>query len=53
MRIDYIQDVSDTIKKWMTAHNYNTLQEFRGILSQPKTKDPAVFERVQFMKHFS
>ncbi|MBU1387790.1 MAG: dihydroorotate dehydrogenase-like protein [Proteobacteria bacterium] len=52
-KIEYIQAVSDTIKKWMSAHSYNTLQDFRGLLSQPKTNDPAVFERVQFMKYFN
>ena len=52
-KIAYIQDVTDTIKNWMKTHNFNTLKDFRGKLSQAKTDDPAVYERMQFMKYFN
>ncbi len=52
-KIGYIQEVTDTLKNWMGAHHYNTLQDFRGKLSQSKADDPAAYERVQFMKYFS
>ena len=51
-KIGYIQEVTDTLKNWMSAHHYNKLQDFRGKLSQSKADDPAVYERVQFMKYF-
>lgn len=52
-KVEYLQEVTATLKKWMTAHQYHTLQEFRGKLSQSQANDPAVYERVQFMKYFS
>ena len=39
------------LEKWMGEHDYNTIDEFRGKMSQSKTFDPKVFERVQFMKY--
>jgi dihydroorotate dehydrogenase (fumarate) len=45
-KIEYLQDVINFIGKWMAAHNFETLQEFRGKLSQPEANDPAVYERV-------
>lgn len=52
-KIPYIKDVIQTLETWMEAHKYNTIQEFRGKLSQAKADDPAVYERVQFMKYFN
>jgi len=52
-KIEYIQEVTDTLKKWMTAHHYTTISEFRGKMSQSGADDPAVYERVQFMKYFN
>ncbi len=37
---------------WMDRHGYKTLADFRGRMSQAASEDPAVFERVQFMKHY-
>jgi len=39
------------LEKWMKENDYNTIDEFRGKMSQSKTFDPKVFERVQFMKY--
>lgn len=52
-KTDYIQKVTLTLEKWMAAHHYHTLQEFWGKLSQPEADDPAVYDRVQFMKYFN
>jgi dihydroorotate dehydrogenase (fumarate) len=40
------------LSEWMDRHGYRTLADFRGKLSQAASEDPAVYERVQFMKHF-
>jgi dihydroorotate dehydrogenase (fumarate) len=40
------------LSEWMDRHGYRTLADFRGKLSQAESEDPAVYERVQFMKHF-
>ena len=52
-KITYIKEVIETLENWMKAHKYNTLEEFRGKLSQAKADDPAVYERMQFMKYFN
>jgi dihydroorotate dehydrogenase (fumarate) len=39
--------------EWMINKNYSDINQFRGLLSQDKQVNPALFERVQFMKYFS
>ena len=51
-KVEYLQEVTDNMKNWMEKHDFETLREFRGKLSQSKTTDPAVFERAHFMKYF-
>ena len=41
------------ITAWMTEKNYETIDDFRGKMSYGKSDNPAAYERVQFMKHFS
>ncbi len=41
------------IEKWMEKKGYNYLSQFKGKVSQESIKDPAAFERMQFMKYFS
>ena len=48
-----IQNMLKDVKKWMIAKDFTTIDEFRGKLSQEKSGNPAVYERVQFMKYFS
>ena len=47
-----IEKLKDELSKWMIAHEFNTISEFRGRLSQSNSGNPAAWERVQFMKHF-
>ena len=49
---DYISNMTDTLTGWMKKHDFNRLSDFRGKMSQERSSDPAVFERVQFMKYF-
>jgi dihydroorotate dehydrogenase (fumarate) len=37
---------------WMDLHHYESIDQFRGIMSQANTDNPAAYERVQFMKYF-
>jgi dihydroorotate dehydrogenase (fumarate) len=37
---------------WMERHGYKALEDFRGRLSQAESEDPAIYERVQFMKYY-
>ena len=41
------------LESWMNKNNYLNIDQFKGKLSQKNLKNPAEFERVQFMKYFS
>lgn len=43
----------EQLESWMDRHNYSSIDEFRGKLSVAETENPAAYERIQFMKHFS
>ncbi len=45
--------MQEALTKWMTDHEHTRLSDFRGKMSQEAASNPAVFERVQFMKYFS
>ena len=51
--IEYIATMLNDLKKWMEEMGYETLGDFRGKLSQAQSINPAVYERTQFMKHYS
>jgi len=38
---------------WMTEKGFDSVDQFRGKISRLYGADPAAFERMQFMKHFS
>lgn len=48
-----ISKMLNELTEWMDKKSFNTLDQFRGKMSQAKTYDPAAYERVQFMKHYS
>ncbi len=41
------------LEEWMERKDFNTLEDFRGRLSVSEYDNPAAYDRVQFMKHFS
>ncbi len=43
----------EEIKAWMEKMEFDTIEEFRGKMSFENTRNPAAWERVQFMKYFS
>jgi dihydroorotate dehydrogenase (fumarate) len=49
----YLADMLDELQTWMIRNEYYGLEQVRGLMSQAKSGDPAVYERVQFMRHFS
>ncbi len=48
-----IQNMLKDLKKWMISKDFETIDDFRGKMSQEEIGNPSVFERVQFMKYFS
>lgn len=48
----HIATMLETLEEWMKKKGFKSLSDFRGKLSQAKSSNPAVYERVQFMKYF-
>jgi dihydroorotate dehydrogenase (fumarate) len=48
-----IEQMLETLENWMERKNYTRLDDFIGKMSVAESQNPAAYERVQFMKHFS
>jgi dihydroorotate dehydrogenase (fumarate) len=48
----HIGTILGEMEQWMDRRGFTSVEQFRGKLSQAASEDPAVFERVQFMKHY-
>lgn len=48
-----IKEINEGISKWMDAHGFETISDFKGKLSMTNINNPADYERVQFMKLYS
>jgi len=51
--IPYIQTINNQIETWMKENKYAQISDFNGSMSYDKVKNPAAYERVQFMKHYA
>jgi dihydroorotate dehydrogenase (fumarate) len=49
---DHIQVMLNDLGNWMDKKGFQSIDQFRGRLSQAKSDNPAAYERVQFMKYF-
>ncbi|KPL16373.1 MAG: diguanylate cyclase [Bacteroides sp. SM1_62] len=47
-----ITEMLHQLETWMDKHDFASIDQFRGKMSQASTDNPAAFERVQFMKYF-
>jgi len=50
---EFLELMTNDLISWMKRKEYHSLDDFRGLLSQQKHVNPAIYERVQFMKYFS
>ena len=50
---DQLGRILKRMEKWMEEKGFSALDQFRGKVSDTFGDDPAAFERMQFMKHFS
>jgi len=48
-----IGEMLEEIKNWMFEKGFNSLDDFRGRMSQSRSLNPAAYERAQFMHYFS
>jgi dihydroorotate dehydrogenase (fumarate) len=51
--LGHIETVTKELSEWMEKHNFSKISDFSGKLSYKEAGNPAAYERVQFMKHFS
>ncbi len=47
-----VSQIIETLQQWMEMHNYQTISEFKGLMSQKNTENPEIYNRVQYMKHY-
>ena len=50
--VDYAAIMLKELNDWMDSKGFKTIQDFKGMMSQHETGNPAAFQRVQFMKYF-
>jgi dihydroorotate dehydrogenase (fumarate) len=51
--IQHIQRIEMEIGAWLASHNYKSLGELKGIMSQKNSPDPSAFERTQYVRGLS
>ena len=49
----YIAALEQEIRQWMTVHEYESVAQLKGSLSQKNCPDPSAFERAQYMRVIS
>lgn len=48
--IDHIKNMEREIETWMSEHEYNSIRQMQGSMSQENCSDPSEFERAQYVK---
>jgi dihydroorotate dehydrogenase (fumarate) len=51
--IEHIRLLETEISEWLETHEYHSLQQLKGSLSQKNSPDPSAFERAQYMRAIS
>lgn len=51
--IKHLATVESEIRQWMEEHEYESVAQMRGSMSQRNCPDPSAFERAQYMKAIS
>jgi dihydroorotate dehydrogenase (fumarate) len=48
--IDFIKVVEREMRDWMEEHEYESIEQLKGSMSQKNCPDPSAFERAQYMR---
>jgi dihydroorotate dehydrogenase (fumarate) len=48
--IEHLSKVEADLRQWMEVHEYDSVQQMRGSMSQRHSGDPSAFERAQYMR---
>jgi dihydroorotate dehydrogenase (fumarate) len=51
--IDHIRVIEREMHEWMEEHEYESVEQIKGIMSQKNCPDPTAFERVQYTRALS
>jgi dihydroorotate dehydrogenase (fumarate) len=51
--IDHIRVIEREMQEWMEEHEYESVDQIKGIMSQKNCPNPTVFERAQYMRAIS
>ena len=51
--VKQITTVENEIRAWMEEHDYESIEQLKGSMSQKNCPDPAAFERAQYMRAVS
>ncbi len=49
--MDQVGTILEDLEAWMDRHDYETVDQFRGELSFERAETPAMYERLQYIKH--
>jgi len=48
--VNHIRIIEQEVRRWMTDHEYVSVRQMQGSVSQKNCADPTAFERAQYMK---
>ena len=48
--IDHIRVLEREMREWMDEHEYESVEQIKGIMSQKNCPDPTAFERAQYTR---
>jgi dihydroorotate dehydrogenase (fumarate) len=48
--IDHLRSIEQGVRQWMDAHEYESVRQMQGSMSQMRCADPSAFERAQYMR---
>ncbi len=48
--VSYLRTVEEGVREWMTTHEYESVRQMQGSMSQINVADPSAFERAQYMR---
>jgi dihydroorotate dehydrogenase (fumarate) len=51
--ISHVRDILDGAESWMLEHEYESISQMKGSMSQQAVAEPAAFERANYIKVLS
>jgi dihydroorotate dehydrogenase (fumarate) len=48
--INHLRSIEQGVRQWMETHEYESVQQMQGSMSQKNCSDPSAFERAQYMR---